>query len=295
MSVIGPRSNWPFCIVMTPALSSIPEPARISALLAASTRYFDGPCGHLGDALRRVVDVDHRACGPCRAGGRTSSRASASGPTSAWLGPRSTPRSSPRAFAAIAPSSRDAARPGRGRRRSAACSRVVDASIASTPTPDDLRGRRAGERVDRPDLAARRPARTMNGLRKNESPASAAWSNSALRGLACRSRPLPRISCGRAEVVLGGLELVEARLRVPAGLDQLERGHRATRPRRPRRRRAMISRRRVRRRAAAARSVGAVGAAPGIRHGQSILRAGGPRFRPRLLYRRPGRRRRRSP
>ena len=44
VSVIGPRSNWPFAIVITPALSNIPEPARISALFDASTRYFDGPC-----------------------------------------------------------------------------------------------------------------------------------------------------------------------------------------------------------------------------------------------------------
>ena len=41
--VIGPSEKLPFCIVSTPAESNMPEPERISELLAASSRYFDGP------------------------------------------------------------------------------------------------------------------------------------------------------------------------------------------------------------------------------------------------------------
>ena len=72
-----------------------------------------------------------------------------------------------------------------------------------------------------------RTGRSVNGFRKNESPALAAWSNSSCAAF-MRSEALAADQLGRPEVVLGGLELVEAPLGVPAGLHQLEAGHGAT-------------------------------------------------------------------
>ena len=153
VSVIGPRSNWPFCMVMTPALSSIPEPARISALFAASTRYFDGPwaiCAMPFDASSTsIIDVaDLAELAAELARGRPAAGRAAPG-----SGRGRGRAARPRALAAIAPSSSHERDPVRARRSSARSSRLVDASIASTPTRTTLAAE-LGERVDRPDLAA---------------------------------------------------------------------------------------------------------------------------------------------
>ena len=190
MSVIGPRSNCPSCMVITPALSSIPEPARISALFAASTRYLDGPsaiCAMPSDASSTSI-IDRRTLPSSRS---NRVRASESGPTSASLGPRLRPRSCPRAFAAIAPSWRtNATRSGPA--TVGACSRSVEDSIASTPTRTTCAAELVSESTER----TWRPTNgnTVKGFSRNESPALAASLNS-LRAERISSRPSPRISC----------------------------------------------------------------------------------------------------
>ncbi len=150
VSVIGPRSNWPFCIVITPALSSIPEPARISELFAASTRYLVGPLAIWPMPLdaSSTSAIELRTLPSWRA---NFVRASASGPTSACAGSEV---QAPELAARLRGDDpelvdeRDAVRAGDGRLLQPIRRRLhrVD------PDVDHLR-RRAGERVDRTHLA----------------------------------------------------------------------------------------------------------------------------------------------
>ena len=151
-------------------------------------------------------------------------RASASGPSERLARAEVQPRSSPARLGrdrAELPDERDPVGAGGRRLLRAGC---VDASIASIPTRTTFAAELVSastERIWRPTTGS-----TMNGFSRNESPALAAWSNSALGGL----HPVEALSADqlrRAEVVLHRLELVEPLLRVPAGLHQLERGHRA--------------------------------------------------------------------